>query len=332
MKLARRIVLVGSILLISATGFVFKCADWWIGELVFEIQLRKAEFYVDEPVVATVVWRNESRISLGLEYLGVITDSLGYYEGVATERDFEMSVVYEGRERLDSHGRQVEADALVQYPLPPGSEIRRAVRLEKGFDLSREGQYRLQVIFEPWLGKGDKGPGLVGRWLSKRFRSVAEVDFDIQSWTVNSLAKVLKDAKAQDSGAIYLLGLHGSSESIPLLSKSIVSEEREVRYEAAHALGRLGSPEAIRVLGVTAVEELDPKLKTVMAVILMRLDSPEGLPWLRMMLEDSVVVREHGHDPRIRSFNLRALVWGYLRDRGEEGNAVLEEAIFDEKP
>ncbi len=335
-----RNILVAAVLLLSAVlgWLILGIANRWAGTLVFEVHLRKSEFYVGEPVVAKIVWRNESRIRLGVEHWSVMTGPLGYYLGVEAEPDLEVRLVHESEHELAGRARLLDLLFGAQDPLVPGREISRSVRLERGFDLSQPGSYELQVDFEPlYAGAythcdyGAGKPGLAGRWLARRFRSVAETHFEIIPWSDESLLDARSQAAAGDPGAVRLLGLHGGDESISLLLECLVSEDREVRYEAADALGRIGTSAAIAGLGEVAVGELDPIIKFQMVEVLMDLDLTEALPWLKLMLHDTVYVNEssYGSGERVRYYFIRSVVLTYLENRGQDVEAVFEEVISD---
>ncbi|MCP3996344.1 MAG: HEAT repeat domain-containing protein [bacterium] len=322
--------LFGMLLSIVAGGLVIAgVIDRWIGDLGFEVRLRKSSFYVGEPVVADFVWSNESRFTLGVEYWVVARDPLGYFEGIVVGPDLEPTLLFEDGQELKGRPRRLGPLREVHEWLFPGREIRRAVRLEDAFDLSRHGRYKLQVVYTPWYG--DSEPGLAGRWRAKRFRSVAETHFEIRPWSDESLVDARSQAAAGDPGAVRLLGLHGDDESISLVLECSASEDREVRYEAAYALGRIGTSEAIASLGEVAVGELDPIIKLQMVVVLMDVDSPEALPWLKLMLHDTVDVSEfsYGSGKRVRFYPIRSAVLTYLENRGEDVEAIFEEEISD---
>ncbi len=315
------------ILAVAGALLVLGTLDRWMGSLAFEVRLRRLEFYSGEPVVATILWRNESKVSLEVGYWGVFKGPLGYYWGVDRGQDLGLVVTFEDGQNLKSHARELDIAPGAGEPLLPGREVQRLVRLERAFDLSRQGEYSLQVAYDPWLA--DSEVGLVKRWLAKRFRSVSESRFRIIPWKESSLSDASERAKAGDPGGARLLGLHGAEDSVVLLLMCLASENLEARYEAAHALGRIGSPSAIRGLGEAAVKESNPKLKSEMVYILRDLGSPETFPWLRKMLEDTVVVRDFTYPSGdiLRFYPLRALTWSYLRNRGEEVEAQWEEVV-----
>ncbi len=320
--------LFGILLLAVASGIVIAGAiDRGIGDLFFTVQLRKSSFYIGEPVVASFVWSNESRFTLGVEYWVIARGPLGYYEGIVVRPDLETTLLFGDGEELKGRPRRMGPLRDVHEWLGPGREIRRAVRLENAFDLSRNGRYKLQVVYTPSYGAGKLG--LANRWLAQRFRTVAETQFEIKPWSDESLVDAVSQAAAGDPGAVRLLGLHGGDESVSLLMKCLVSADRGVRYEAAGALGRIGTSEAIAGLGATAAGELDPIIKRQMVEVLMDMESPEALPWLRLMLNDTVYVSEssNGRGRRFRYYFIRAAVLTYLENRGEDVDAVFEEEI-----
>ena len=314
------------LLLVAFGGLTIGLSDWWLGSLNFEIQLReKPEFYVGEPVIAEFVWRNESRLRLGVEHWSILRSPFGYYEGVEAEADLQVRLVNEDGQEVAAHVRPVDRLFASQAPLLPGTENSRFVSLEQGFDLSQPGSYDLRVDFEPL--EAGVGFRFFRTWLAKRFRSSAEVQFQILPWKDGSLAQAQERALAGDPGGARLLGLYGTEASVvPLLECLGAEKNRELRYEAAHALGRIATPAAIRGLGEFMANESDPLLKSVMANTLMDIDSPECFPWLKLVLSDTVVVIDSTYRDgrRYRFYTLRAEAWTYLRSRGVEVDTVWE--------
>ena len=308
----------------------------WIGRFDLECELRKAQFYVGEPVVVKLRWRNQSIIPMGVAVWWWDRDALGYYKGFDQKRDFDLSVLRDGKEVAREQvriGHMRPNPRCIVQPLLPGYEIERVVRLEWHFDVAKPGEYLLRVSYKPCYPEGK--PYLKARLLYTRFRTVVETPFEVIPWREDPLSDARELAAAGDPGGFHLLGLHGGVEVVPLLVSGAGHEDKEVRYEAARALARIGGSEAVKGLGELAVAEQDPMLKWKMFHTLMRMDTPEKQPWLMLALEDTLVVdvSDCRRGKQTREYSLRSSVASHLENQGVDVEVVEEETLecTDEK-
>ena len=144
----------------------------------------------------------------------------------------------------------------IVQPLFPGYEIERVVRLEWHFDVAEPGEYRLRMSYKPCYPEGKLY--LKARLLYTRFRTVVETPFEVIPWHEDSLSHARELAAAGDPGGFHLMGLHGGVQAVPLLVSGSAHDDKEVRYEAARALARIGGSEAIRGLGMLAARGKSP--------------------------------------------------------------------------
>ncbi len=69
----------------------------WIGRFDLESELRKAQFYVGEPVVVRLRWRNGSIIPMAVVVWRWLRDPLSYYRGFNQTDDIDLSVLRDGK-------------------------------------------------------------------------------------------------------------------------------------------------------------------------------------------------------------------------------------------
>ncbi|MCP3998894.1 MAG: HEAT repeat domain-containing protein, partial [bacterium] len=222
----------------------------WIGRFDLECELWKAQFYVGEPVVVRLRWRNGSIVPMAVVVWQWFRDPLGYYQGFNPTDDFDLSVMRDGKAvaRKQAHSPCFGPAARTLFqPLPPSYQLERVVRLEWHFDVAEPGEYLLRVSYKPRYPEGKLF--LKERLLARRFRTVLETPFEVIPWRQDPLSDARELAAAGDPGGFHLLGLHGGVEVVPLLVSESAHEDKEVRYEVARALARIGGSEAIRGLG-----------------------------------------------------------------------------------
>ncbi len=334
-----RAVLIGLVLLCLGAAVLTSTdlGESWIGRFELECELRKGQFYVGEPLVVRLRWRNRSMVPMGVVLWQWSRDALGYYKGSDQKRDFHLSVMRDGKELDQGQVRigHISPQRLILQPLPPGYQLERIIRLEWHLDLKEPGEYLLRVSYQPCYPEGKLY--LKERLLARRFRTVLETPFEVIPWDEDSLSDARELAAAGDPGGFHLLGLHGGVEEVPLLVSESAHEDKEVRYEVARALARIGGSEAIRGLGELAAAEQDPMLKWEMFTTLKRMDWPdtEKHPWLMLALEDTLVVdvSDCRRGKQTREYSLRESVASHLESRGVDVEVVEEETLecTDEK-
>ena len=331
-----RAVLIGLALLCLAVAVLTSTdlGESWIGRFELECELRKAQFYVGEPLAARLRWRNGSIIPMGVVAWRWDRDPLGYYEGSDQELDFDLSVLRDGKAVAQEQVRRpclAPGSRSILQPLPPGYQIERVVRLEWHFDVAEPGEYLLKVSYKPSYPEGKLF--LKERLLARRFRTVLETPFEVIPWREDPLSDARELVAARDPGGFHLLGLHGGVEVVPLLVSSAAHEDKEVRYEAARALARIGGSEAIQGLGELAAAEEDPRLKWEMFNTLMGMEWPdtEKHPWLMLALEDTLVVdvSDCQRGKQTREYSLRSSVASHLEHRGFKVGEVVEEETLE---
>lgn len=212
-------------------------------DLQFSLRTEKQTHRLGEQVLVTVAWKNVTGHRVR------VREWLGWQSGAFA--------VYRGSQRLEY--RCLSVDYVAGPPshvLKPQQEYKETIDVAQCYDLQREGAYAVRA-------ESLRAP--------KEHAAVtqnARVDVELVRVSEQELGQLRPLAAANDALAIRVLGAHRDTQAVPALEKAIEAPGEDVRGDAAVALARIGTAEAIGVLRAHVARETDFVLQTAIQEIL----------------------------------------------------------------
>ncbi len=120
--------------------------------------------------------------------------------------------------------------------------------------------------------------------------------------TVEDLSLVLaKEGPSARKQAVYILGIKGDKDSIPLVKKALMDDNPDVMIEAARVLKRLGRIQGAENVSDTIAARLQEKPYPELLIALASLDKEKSLPFIEMFIN---MPDPKGQDAALRALSL----------------------------